>query len=512
MSEKFSKNAMVKIFILLIILNVILRFQVVPHEIYPDSVFIHVMTNSLNKFGYAKWILHPLSIFGLYPGSYTSSVQFFLSGISQSANMEMESVIFLYCILISVVSIFTSYIMAKKIINNNIFKFLVAFLFSTSPGVLGYTTWTIPSRGLFIVLAPLFVYTMLRCRKSLKYAPLVVILSILLFSTHHLFYFLIPTIFAFLFLNIFYKIKYIKSVKVDKLFPAISIGCFLLAFSIPFFTGKFLESSRYAPIDVSYGRYIGIPIVFVIGGLVYLILKHNKKFEEWFLLLSVAYITTFIYIQTYMKWFIPIFAIPLAALGLVNIIRLSVNKKLILKVFTIFLLISLSFSAYYQYIHFIPKPEEKPINERYLEESTYQAALWMRENLNGSAISHVRYFDIRIFAISEKANVLVGSLVINHIYGFNELNISEFKMYPLTSDGFWFAGYTGPAVGEITWDYINLEKLPYQKFAIKYFVENTRARGNVIWHHGVYPSNLLRNAYDEKACLYDNGEVHIWGL
>jgi len=216
-----------------------------------------------------------------------------------------------------------------------------------------------------------------------------------------------------------------------------------------------------------------------------------------------------------MKWFVPVFIAPFAALGLFNIISLvrAVKKRrLILNFFIFFILLSICFSTYYQFIHFIPKTDERRINERFLEESTYQAGLWMRKNSNGSAISHVPLFGYRFFAISEKTHLLTPSLTINQIYGFNELNISKFRRYPITSEKFWFKGYEGLAIGERTWDYINMMYWSYREYGIKYFVENLRAGGNVVWHHGVYPSKLLHFAYNEKDCIYNNGRVRIWNL
>ena len=130
---KLSKKSKIELFSLLIILNVILRFQVVPNEIFPDSFVMHIMVNSLNEFGYAKWFLHPLSVIGLYPASYSSSMQFLLSGISQTTGLEMRWVIFLYCVFIGLLSMFAAYLMAGAIMNDDLFKFLVAFAFSTSP-------------------------------------------------------------------------------------------------------------------------------------------------------------------------------------------------------------------------------------------------------------------------------------------------------------------------------------------------------------------------------------------
>ena len=133
----------------------------------------------------------------------------------------------------------------------------------------------------------------------------------------------------------------------------------------------------------------------------------------------------------------------------------------------------------------------------------------MRYYLNGSSISNDRFFGNRIFAISERAYVLVPHLTINQIYGFNKINISEFKRNPITSEEFWFEGYTGPAIAERTWDYINQMYISYQSFGIRYFVENTRTNGDVLWHHGMYPSELLHHAYEEKDNVYNNGKVNM---
>ena len=503
------------LFGLLIILNIILRFQVVSHEIGWDSFLMHIMTNSLTEFGYAKWFLHPLSIFGLYPASYASSMQFLLSGISQCTGMEMRWMIFLYCVFIGLLSMFTAYLMAGAIIDDDLFKFLVAFGFSASPAVLGYTTWTIPTRGLFVVLAPLLVYLLLKCRTSIKYVPLTFVLAIFLFATHHLFYFLIPAFFAFFILSICFKLrkyKYIGDIKIpEKLTSFMPIIGFIFMYSIPFFTNRFIEYSKYASIDINYVRYIGILIIFAIGGLVYIIFKQNKSFNEWFLLLTLILVTTFIYQQTYMKWFLPIFAFILAGIGLINVLRASEKRKYVLPIVTIFLLMTISFSAYYQFLHTY---ETDPFNERYIEESTYKTGRWMKENIiKGCAISHDESFCNRIFAASETVWHLIPASTCDQIYGFVSINLSEFKRYPITEEAFWSSGYEGPAIGEASWYSVNMLQRSPSDFNITYVVENKRTTGNIItWHHGNYPSKLLYLAYNEKNCIYDTGNINIWRL
>ena len=540
---RFSNKTKLKLFMLLIILNIILRLQVAPNEIGHDSFYVHMEANSVSEFGYAKWVLHPSSFIGMYPHSTVSAVPFFLSGICQSAGIEMRWVIFLYCIILGILSMFTAYLMAGAIINDALFKFLVAFIFSTSPAIVGYTTWTIAARGFFIVLAPLIVYMLLKCRGYTRYIPLTILFAVFLYATHHLIYFLFPSFFAFFVLLILFKLKKcIKFIKIQtryipltivsrlttiavlekiiklrtdnrieelksKLYPLIPIAGFAAMFSVPLIGHKFVERSVYAPIYLSYVRYVGPLVVLLVGGLVYMIFKRDKSFSEWFLLLTAIFITALIYEQRYMKWFFPIFAIPFICIGLVNILR-SERKKLAMTIVSVFLLLSLSFSGYYQFLHFMPT---HGATGRYIEDSTYTAGRWMKDYVNGSAISNERFFGLRIAASSETTHHLVPVTLLGFTYGFVTVNLSQFEWYPVTSEEFWFnIGMPRHDVGENTWNNLHMLDVNPHDLNITYFAEHTKAEGNVIWHHGRYASKLLHKAYAENGCAYDNGNVNIW--
>jgi len=557
---KLSNKIKFKLFALLIILNIILRFQVVPNEIGVDSFLVHIMANSISEFGYAKWVLHPNSFLGMYAYSEVSGVPFFLSGICQGTGIEMRWVIFLYCVLAGLLSIFTAYLMAGAIMDNDLFKFLAAFAFSTSPAILWYSTWTIPARGLFVVLAPLLVYMLLKCRGYMRCVPLTIFFAVFMYATHHLIYFLFPVFFAFFVLLVLFKLKeYIKFIKIpskfalstifskfatsdknnqvgaqskinliaaldkiiklradkrigelkSKLYPLILIAGFAAMFSIPFIGRKFIEMSVYSPIYESYVRYTGLLIIFAVGGLSYMIFKRDKSFSEWVMLLSVIFLTALIYEQTYMKCFLPIFAVPFICIGLVNILRSERKRYALITVF-VFLLVSVSFSGYYQFLHFSPT---HGMNERYMEDSTYTAGRWMKDYVAGSAISNDRYFGFRIAAASDTTHHLTISALLDVTYGFFTVNLSQFKWYPVTSEAFWFdVGVVDRAWGEVYWDGLNILGVKPCRFNVTYFAENTKAGGDVIWHHGRYPSKLLHLAYDEKGCVYDCGKVRVWDL
>jgi hypothetical protein len=507
---KFSNKVKFSLLGLLIVLNIVLRYPLTPHEIGWDTFLMHIMSNSLNEFGYAKWILNPLSIVGIYPASYTSALLFFISSIAQLTNIEMDTVIYIYSIFLSILSIFTAYLMAGEIFKDDFFKILVALGFSTSPAIVEYTTWTMPTRNLLLILAPLFIYFLLKCRYSKKYIPLTFIFGLFLFTTHHLTYFLMPIVISFLIIILYLKLKkYIQLIEIPvKGIPFIIVFGFIFMFSIPFFTGRFIEVSRYSPLLIPYTRYIGVLIIPAIAGLGYLILKTEKNIMEWFLLISLISLTMLIFEQTYMKDFIPIIVILFAGIGLMNITKLSKRNKFALTVVSIFLIFSIIFSSFNQF----HVGSRDIFNERYIEESTYNTGRWMKQNLNGNSISNNKDFGERIFSASETAHVITSVTMINIIYGFNYIDISKYKPYPISSDNFWFVGYAGPDVAELTW--INLHRMieSAQEFNVTNIIENRKiAPDIVIWNHGWESSALLQKAYDENR-IYDTGNIDIWKL
>ena len=122
--------------------------------------------------------------------------------------------------------------MAKEIMNDDLFKFLLAFGLSTSPAALNYLTWTITTRAPFVGLLPLFVYSSFKCRTfKLRYGFLTITLFILLFATHHLAYFLIPVVIGYFLVIISYKLKNYTTIRIPEKFIVIA---FVIGFLIMF--------------------------------------------------------------------------------------------------------------------------------------------------------------------------------------------------------------------------------------------------------------------------------------
>ena len=139
---------------MLVTLNLLMRNLLATHEIGTDSFEMHMLANSLSIFGEARWWEHPLSIIGMYPNSYASAISFLTSGSSQMTGLSIENAIYYYSLIGSIFVIYASYTVAGLVYKNDFFKFIVAYVYSLSPGIIEYTTWTAQGRSFVLVNAP----------------------------------------------------------------------------------------------------------------------------------------------------------------------------------------------------------------------------------------------------------------------------------------------------------------------------------------------------------------------
>jgi len=524
-SIRFSARTKVILFSLLIMLGLIFRYPTTPHEIGWDSFTVHLMANSISEFGYAKWWLHPASVIGWYPYSSVSAVPFLLSGISQCTGIDVERVILLYSMFLGIFSIFGAYLMAGAMWNNDIFKFLVAIVFSASQGIITFSTWTAHSRTLFVISLPLFIYLLLRTRTfKVRFGILTFIILALLIVTHHYIYFTIPIIISYIIIAMIYKSgKYIKSVRIPENIANFAVFAgFLIMFSIPFFTRTLMESDpamlrggggRYDWLFYmiqSYIRYIGILIILVVSGYIYLLFKRNKRFEEWFLLLCLISLAQFLYIMTYMKWFILPFASLLIGIALTNVAiaglrkNMSIEKrKYAISFVIIFLLLSAIFTGYYQYLHFLNDPDP---HKRYMEERTYVGGLWIKDNVDRPVIADYS-ISKRISATSEVVG-LTGVDPVDLAFGFIDQEKLVIKqIYSPTSVDFYFKDpYTSVNLSTdlLLWRSMSSDgwrNRIIHEFNLLYYVENKDVS-----------NSFTQFVREKKDNVYNNGKIRIWDL
>lgn len=438
---EISKKSQVILLTLLVILNFILRIPSIPHEKGRDSFLVHSLANSITYFGQAEWWLNWLSVFGLYPYSIASAVPFSLSGVEQLTGIEMEKTILLFSIIIGLLSIFIVYVLAGRVYNDFLFKFIMAFLYSTSSGIMLFTTWEISSRGPFIIFMTLFLFILLKKLQYAKKTCLLLILFVFLAATHHYFYFLFPLVVLFITLKFLPKIilGLVKPHHLNYLY-AISLIAFFL---FPFFTRmQMAGGSRYSwLIDIAIVniRFVGPLIVLIPSGLIYITFKNNKKIEEWYFLGAFLLIIPFMYnikYGVYISLLFTIFFISIAFRNLLNAAKVRKTFKYMI-IFALFFFII--FSSFYNH------------NRTgdygwiwYMDEKTYTSGQWIDIYISDDKYilnNCYNHYTARIIAQQSDENPIILGGILGLVYGqVQTYDIINLEKVPYTSAHFYFEG------------------------------------------------------------------------
>jgi len=499
MNVVFSRRTWISLWICLILLNVIMRIPLTPHEIGHDSFMIHFVADSISTYGYAKWWIHPLSIVGLYPFSMASALPFYLSGISQVLPLAMEQAIWVALLAIGIFSSFTAYLMAGAIKDDKIFKFITALVYSTSTGILILTTWSASGRGLFLVFLPLFIYFLIKSRHlKLKYILFTVVLFIFLFTTHNLFYFLIPIILSFVIALIINNIK-IKS-------SNYYVGIVLLILFIILFMQLSIEKVALDTLIYNYARYIGLLGIFSIGGFIFIMFKIDKTFEERFFILVLLFFVPLLSVFKYSKFFTLSFTALLISYGIANLIRISQNRKGALFVMIIFIVLSIGIAEFYQFGR-TNIEDENQYSQFWAEESTVNAGLWLKSYTNKLVYTDNALLSRRILAYSG-ITMLSESNVVFPIQ--DNLEDFDLSMRSPFSTSFYSEGpyHVENQSGLRQWAWYKLRNEGLdgrwggiaKSLDIKYFINNEKIS-----------SVFSRSSkIQENDKVFDNGDISIW--
>jgi hypothetical protein len=264
------KNWFILIFILLIFLNIVIRIPLTTGEQGVDSFLIHSLSQSIVIEKTALWVIHPLSLFGLYPMAYPSGIPYFLSILSSQINFNLENTILITSILIGVISVFTSYLFFKFIFKKNkLLVFISCFLFSLAPLFLSYSIWTISTRGAAFIFVPLVFFLTFKILNKSKYLKRDIFLLILV----HIFSIMIHRSMFLLFIISFFGILIIPcrylfkkfifriiKVKNEFFLTIIYLLSFVFLFLIYYFIFDYLKISFLS--DFSLSRKINSSFLF----------------------------------------------------------------------------------------------------------------------------------------------------------------------------------------------------------------------------------------------------------
>jgi len=416
---KFSRRNKYFLLLFLAILNIIIRYSRMNNEVGVDGFFIHSLATSISTFGFAKWIIHPLSFFGLYPLSYASAEPFILSGFSQLTGVSIKYIILFLGLFLGVFGMLSSFILAREIRDDDLFAFLAAFVYSLSPLFLVFTMWEASTRNLFMGFLPIFIWAILKFSKSFKifHVGIVIMFFMLLVASHRLWFFLPLILIAFVATVL---LKYVFNLKIfseNKKVLNVYFFCILLGVSLLIFYIEFLSDSSFYSgeteyqsgyffsgtdtltillnMGIDYVGKIGILLPFIFISFIILIRKVAYiGRNELFLLLSVIFLIPIIKFEDYAPEFVLPFYALMVSLGIISVINSFKNQK----IFAISILIICLFAStgfvFFMFDHW--DVGGSPIGE------IYQTALFIKDKSNHTSVANTGLLAAQISAFSGK--------------------------------------------------------------------------------------------------------------
>lgn len=236
---KLRKRTTLFLLILIIFINIVIRYPRVPHEVGADSFLIHSFSNTVMELGQIPWISHPTSYLGLYPNSYPAGGPVLLAAFSGLSGLSMENTILVVSGLLGLLSCVGAFLVAGTILPDNRFKLFVAFGYSTSPLLLKFSMWTFSTRIMFLTLLPLFLWAVLsrmdiELDRKYSYYVIAFLFLLAMATTHRLFWMALFFALIMVYFNALMKGEKLKSLYFlsNKLKKSALIIMVLISYSI----------------------------------------------------------------------------------------------------------------------------------------------------------------------------------------------------------------------------------------------------------------------------------------
>lgn len=403
-----------------------------PHEYGIDSFVVHGMAGNIMEHNSAPWLLEPSSAYALYPFSYPPGIPLVLAALSEVTGLSLEMVILGFSIIVSLLGVFGMFMFAGEIKNKFEVRFLSAFLFAFTPAIATFTTWTISTRGPFICIMTILLWTLARIitvRHKRKYFFLSFLLLISLPAVHH-FGLLLPILLLAMTtgyitvlalehtdrVSVYYRenvriasgvillimvfLFYLQVTSVDIYGPDMAY------FKVWYISGE--ESNPYTTmlnVLVYYGMSMGVIMLYGGVGLANVLEKVDKTRMEWSLLFFIVFFSIFMIDKTYLKMFVVPLFLPLAALG-INILlgKLEYRKGTFTAFFVVILLVAVYYGDYATEKWSEVRTVEETGYHHYMDEEPYNTAIYIKYMINDGREINAIHNDItdkrRISAIS----------------------------------------------------------------------------------------------------------------
>lgn len=463
---RFPRRVNYCLLVVLVLITILARYPLdADHEMGSDTTFIHTMADSIVQDGHAKWILHPMSIFGLYALSYPSAGPFILSSGSMVSGISIEGLILILGMVLAIAGAISAYLLAKNIRDSDVFAHSIALLFTLAPFYAKDTTWVASSRGFVVALLPFFLFLLVRHMrtKDLRYLILALAVFVILGSLHRMGLLSILILIAYVLaipLHMvtqrlrFTLIKFEKPFRYAALGIAVAafLGIFYIQFMFPgisganvvaqYQRGALLTGNSFPVLlinmAVSLVGRVGLLLPLVPIGLFVYAWKRPKESTDKFFLLTTLTFLPLLSLRDYISEFlIPVFII-LAVFGLLALTKIVKNRRQLGVVMLAGLLLA---SCVFSW-ETKDRWRESYLTDRPIPGPIYDVALYVRGRAWGTIVTNAGLTGGRIAAISGLPTMPFGGASTHSqsaqqlMWGFADPNKLAIRLMDLTQISF----------------------------------------------------------------------------
>lgn len=409
----------------LVCANLLVRFPRTDHETGIDSFFIHNLATAVSDEGRIPWVLNALGYLGWYPLSYPSAGPLLISGVAQVTGLTEEGAILDLSVLYGVLGALAAFVMARAFRRDDTFALVVAVFFSLAPRFMSFTLWSASSRNLFMVLIPIFVWTLVRSyrRPTLPNFLVLVSVLVLMIATHRLTILLAVVVIAFVVAYVFIlanrvvRIRFPKvllSQRVRRWTPRLAILGILTIAAVMLVGTKVLDeygsgeicsgtsvSDQLCNLGVSITRSVGLALPFALFGVMEVVRQRHKGFLEAFLIFCLLALVPTLFLRQYTGFYILPFLALFGAFGILYFMRVLTKFRRARSAVTVASILIVSGFG----LGVLQVEVERGTS---LMSSTYSIGVYVLYLPPGNFVTNDGLLGIRVSAVSGRQGIPVG--------------------------------------------------------------------------------------------------------
>lgn len=548
---RFSRSVTYCLLFAVVLVALLFRYPLAKeHEMGSDTTFIHSLSDSLVGNGFALWILHPLSYFGLYALSYPSAMPFLFGSFSLASGVPVEGSMLLIGFVFTIAGALSAFAAGRAAKDDNRMALVVAFLFSIGPFYIKDTTWVGSSRGFVTALVPIIFFLLLRHLRTrdVRYLALCSVVVVMMASIHRMGFLALLVLIAYGFAiplhRITQRLRFVFF-RYETPFRLLSMGASISGFFVLFYlqilfpgtagsdivseysNGALFQGTAFpvlvANLLISLVGKVGILMPLIGVGLIRLAWDRPKEARDKFLLVAVLVMIPLLPLRDYISEFLTYVFVLLLALGLIGRLRKIPRRKVLTAAITIvFIASSFAFSwvmkDYWSDRNYTDKP---------IPNELYSVSLFSRVRTNGSILSNEGLSQGRLAAISGRPVLPLGGASIHWFspqqltFGFVNGNRISVHGIPLTSisfqtDSIFVADGIPNAKDDYETMFYNHLNDPagqrlLQSYSVQYvFVDKSHMTEfqSYIWRDSSFLVDVERNCYK----VFDSSPYALWAL